>query len=72
MGAENIELSCKEAARLLSHRQDRALSELEAENLKNHLFVCLSCRNFSDQLGFLGRLARRYAGDGASPEDAPL
>ena len=72
MSAEQIDLSCKEAARLMSHRQDRTLSEGETENLKSHLFVCLSCRNFGEQLGFLSRLARRYGGVGPPPEDAPL
>ena len=56
----------------MSHREDRALSQVETEDLKSHLFVCLSCRNFGEQLGFLRRLARRYAGDGSPPEDAPI
>ena len=72
MSAEHIDLSCKEAARLMSHRQDRTLSDSEAENLKGHLYVCLSCRNFGEQLGFLSRLARRYGSAGPPPEDAPL
>ncbi|MCY7386819.1 MAG: zf-HC2 domain-containing protein [Burkholderiales bacterium] len=72
MIAEHIDLSCKEAARLMSHRQDRALSDVETENLKSHLLVCLSCRNFSDQLGVLSRLARRYGNDGPPPEEVPL
>ncbi len=71
MSIENIDLSCKEAARLMSHRQDRVLSEVETEDLKGHLFVCLSCRNFGGQLAFLRTLARRYAKDEPSPEDAP-
>lgn len=71
MNPENIELSCKEAARLMSHRQDRKLSEVEEANLKNHLLVCLSCRNFGDQLGFLSRLARRYGNDDPPPETPP-
>ena len=72
MNTEDIELSCKEAARIMSLRQDHALSEREAEELKSHLFVCLSCRNFENQLGFLRRLARRYGSDGPPPEDAPI
>ena len=72
MTTESDQLSCREAARLMSHRQDRALSAIETEDLKSHLFVCLSCRNFGDQLGFLSRLARRYGSDGPPPEDAPL
>ena len=71
MNPENIELSCKEAARLMSHRQDRKLSEGETADLKNHLLVCLSCRNFSDQLGFLSRFARRYGSDDPPPEVPP-
>ena len=71
MTIESNELSCREAARLMSHQQDRVLSTIEAEELKSHLFACLSCRNFRDQLGFLSRLARRYASEGPPPEDAP-
>jgi hypothetical protein len=56
----------------MSHQQDRVLSDVEAEDLKSHLFVCLSCRNFNEQLGFLRRLAVRYGGEGPPPEDAPL
>ena len=71
MNAENIELSCQEAARLMSHRQDRTLSDVEAEELKSHLFTCLGCRNFDAQLLVLRRLARRYGSHGPPPEDAP-
>lgn len=71
MNTDNIDLSCNAAARLMSHRQDRALSDVETEELKSHLFVCLSCRNFGNQLTFLRTLAHRYANDGPSPEDAP-
>ena len=71
MNPENIDLSCKEAARLMSHRQDRKLSEGEAVDLENHLLVCLSCRNFSDQLGLLSRFARHYGSDDPPPEAPP-
>ena len=70
MNTEHIQLSCKEAARLMSHREDRVLSDGETEELKSHLLICLSCRNFGEQLTFLRRLARRYGTDGP-PEDAP-
>ena len=63
LNGEHFVLSCKEAARLMSHQQDRVLSEVETEELKSHLFVCLSCRNFNAQLGFLRRIASRYGGD---------
>jgi hypothetical protein len=56
-----VDLSCKEAARLMSQRQDRLLSEAEAIALKDHLHICLNCRKFDQQMDFLRRLARRYA-----------
>ncbi len=58
--------SCKEAARLMSRKQDMPLSDAESESLKQHLYTCLSCRRFDEQLGFLRRLARQYA-DGGAP-----
>ena len=54
------ELSCKEAARLMSRQQDMALLPVEQEDLKKHLYICLSCRRFDEQLVFLRRLAKRY------------
>ena len=53
--------SCKEAARLLTARRDRSLSEEEDTNLKYHLGECLNCRNFDAQLDMLSALAKRYA-----------
>lgn len=63
-------VSCKEAARLMSRQQDAALPPAEQESLKNHLYICLSCRRFDEQLVFLRRLARRY-GDSGPPSDDP-
>lgn len=68
VSAEIVKLSCKEAARLMSQRHDRVLTEVEAESLKQHLFVCLNCTRFDRQLVFLRRLAQKYAAGGA--EDA--
>ena len=62
-------VSCKEAARLMSRQQDAELSPDEQENLKNHLYVCLSCRRFETQLALLRRLARRYGESGAPDAD---
>ena len=58
-------VSCKEAAKLMSRQQDAELSPDEQENLKNHLYVCLSCRRFETQLALLRKLARRYGESGA-------
>ena len=64
-------LSCKEAARLMSRQQDAVLTAEEQENLKEHLFKCLGCRRFDQQLLFLRRLARRYGEGDPAPEDEP-
>ena len=46
------ELSCKEAARLMSKRQDAALSLDEQEDLKNHLYECLELPAIRAATGF--------------------
>ena len=51
-------LSCKESARLLSQRQDRALGFGERVALRVHLSICDGCRNARDQLEFLRRAIR--------------
>ncbi|HEX4859413.1 MAG TPA: zf-HC2 domain-containing protein [Usitatibacteraceae bacterium] len=66
MSNADCDLSCKEAARLMSRRQDAPLNADETERLKQHLYECLSCRRFDTQLQFLRRLARRYAEAGGS------
>ncbi len=56
-----VKVSCKQAARLMSQRKDRPLSDAEGESLKQHLYVCLNCERFDKQLDFLKQLAARYA-----------
>jgi anti-sigma factor RsiW len=53
-------LSCKDASRLLSQRDDRALEPLERIRLRLHLFACDACRRFGAQLAFMRRAMRRY------------
>ncbi len=55
------DLSCKEAARLISFRRDRPLSDAEKEELRLHLLECLNCQNFDRQLDVLAELAKRFA-----------
>lgn len=64
-------VSCKEAARLMSRQKDAALSPAEEASLKNHLYICLSCRRFDQQLVFLRRLAKRYGEGGPLAADDP-
>lgn len=61
MSKDAVELSCKEAARLMSQRLDRPLTEAEDTALREHLLICGNCRRFEGQLSFLGRAAKRYA-----------
>ena len=65
-------ISCKEAARLMSRQQDAILSPEEQGRLKEHLFLCLSCRRFDQQLTYLRQLARRYAEGGEQPNKEPV
>jgi hypothetical protein len=55
-------LSCRESARLLSQREDRALGFAERVALRTHLAICRGCRNASDQFAFL-RLAMKRLQD---------
>jgi predicted anti-sigma-YlaC factor YlaD len=52
-------LSCKEATRLISQRQDRALSLGERVLLGLHLAICDGCRAVSRQVDFLRRALRQ-------------
>ena len=55
------DISCKQAARLLSVRRDRSLSTVEEVALNEHLQVCRNCQRFDSHLDFLSALAKRYA-----------
>lgn len=59
MSAE-LPLACREASRLLSAANERALSEAERSALSRHLEACLACRNFEQQLAFLRKAATRF------------
>ncbi len=60
-GSEPRDLSCKQAARLMSVRRDRTLDPAEEIDLRQHLTVCMNCRRFDGQLDVLSELAKRYA-----------
>jgi hypothetical protein len=56
-----MNLSCKEATRLLSQREDRRLTLGESAALRVHLVICRGCRTVSEQIPFLRRaLARLF------------
>jgi hypothetical protein len=54
-----MNISCREASRLISQAQDRELSLGERLRLRIHLAICRGCRAFSAQLAFLRRAVRR-------------
>ena len=42
-------------------KRDRPLTDEEELQLKNHLAICLYCRNFDAQLDVLAEMAKRFA-----------
>lgn len=60
MAAEEAELNCREASRLLSLACERELVAAELQALARHIDGCLMCRNFSGQLQFLRKAAGVY------------
>jgi hypothetical protein len=60
MSAEDAELDCRAASRLLSLACERELAPNELQALARHIDDCLMCRNFSTQLQFLRKAASAY------------
>ena len=54
-------MSCQEVSRILSVKRERPLDVEEETQLKNHLAICLYCRNFDAQLDVLADMAKRFA-----------
>lgn len=59
--AADHRLDCRRASRLLSLACERELDTVEVQALKRHLDLCLMCRNFSTQLDFMRKAAKRYS-----------
>jgi hypothetical protein len=57
-----LNLTCKEAHRLVSEDLDRDLPLGERLRVRMHLLACTSCSHFRDQMQFL-RKAMRSLGD---------
>jgi len=53
-------ISCKDASRLVSRRQDADLSFWQRMTLQLHLSVCAACARFERQIRFLRTAMRRY------------
>lgn len=54
-------ISCKEASRLLSQAQERALPWHARFRLRLHLAACEACTRFSRQLQFMREALKRYS-----------
>jgi hypothetical protein len=53
-------ISCKDASRLMSKREDAALSAWQRLLLRLHLSVCAACRRFERQVRFLRAAMHEY------------
>jgi hypothetical protein len=51
-------LTCKDASHLLSQRQERPLGLRERLGLRLHLWMCVSCRRFEQQLALMRQALR--------------
>jgi len=58
-----MNLSCREASRLLSQSQDRRLAAGERAALWLHLRLCRGCRAVEAQMRFLRRAVQRLLQD---------
>ena len=54
-------VKCKDASRLVSQRQDAALSFWQRVTLQLHLSVCAACTRFEQQIRFLRTAMRKYS-----------
>jgi hypothetical protein len=53
-------VSCREASRLLSRREEQPLASVERFKLALHLRLCRACTRFARQLVFIRRAMVRY------------
>ena len=60
MVAEEEDLNCRRASRLLSLSRERPLDATELRALKMHLDECLMCENFEKQLKFLHKVSTMF------------
>jgi hypothetical protein len=53
-------VSCREASRLLSRREDARLGAGERIKLALHVRACVACSRFAEHLAFIREALRRY------------
>lgn len=57
-----LNLTCKEASRLISQSMDRPLAFRERAALRFHLFICTGCTNFKSQVNALHHICLHVSG----------
>lgn len=57
-----MNLTCKEASRLMSSGLDKELSSAERTSLRLHLAICDACQRLQKQFVFLRRALSAYSG----------
>ena len=55
-------ISCKDASRLVSRREDAHLGFWDRITLRLHLSVCAACTRFERQIRFLRTAMQKYRG----------
>jgi hypothetical protein len=55
-------ISCQDASRLVSQREDGPLGIWDRVALRLHLAVCAACTRFERQIHFLRAAMRKYRG----------
>jgi len=53
-------ISCKDASRLVSQREEATLSAWQRLVLRLHLSVCAACSRFERQVAFLRNAMQKY------------
>lgn len=64
-------MNCDRATRLMSESQDRPLTTGERTTLEVHTWMCVGCRNFKKQLGFLRQAMKAFAQRQDGDDDGP-
>lgn len=62
-------LNCRNATKLMSESQDRALTITERMSLKLHIMMCSGCRNFREQMDAIRLMTRSYTKGKHDPAD---
>jgi hypothetical protein len=53
-------INCRQAARMMSDAQERPLSIADRMKLRLHLYWCVACTRYGQQLAFMRKALRRY------------